>query len=147
MERLTLLASFLAGLWAGRTGAAREELVEPQLAFIPVPAGGAELGEVLMQKLAESLPRSAAEAAVQAVLKEFGDLLRLLERRELALRVLKQASEALEQGRISPTAYRHLARKYLRVLAEVEAQLKNVNRYEVEQRVKAALASALSGKL
>jgi len=151
VERYTLLASFLLGLVYGRSSAARALPVDPQIAFIPPGevGGGANFAEVLARELEKrGVPLGQAREAVKALLEvpEVARLVSLLEKKERALRMLRRASAAFEEGRIPPTLYSQMVRKYMAVLAGVSKELEGVDSAAVEKAVEKALALALSDK-
>lgn len=147
MEAYTLLASFLLGLLYGRSSAAKAEPVDPQIAFVPPAEAGHSWNfvEDLTSELSKRgiPPEQAREAACSLLSSpEIQRILKLLERGDRALRILKKASTALENGSIPPHVYRHLARKYMKILAEVRLELEKVDPASLEK----TLALALPGK-
>jgi len=94
------------------------------------------------------VPLGQAREAVKALLEvpEVARPISILERKERVLRILRRASAAFEEGRIPPTLYSQMVRKYMAVLVEVSRELEGVDSATVEKAVEKALALALSDK-
>ncbi|MEM1890338.1 MAG: hypothetical protein QXN04_09380 [Pyrobaculum sp.] len=122
-----MLISFLAGLLLGRQFGGRVEEVDPKLVFIPMgEAPQLDLKKALVEGFIRAgLSNQEARALAEELMRHqlLTEVDNLIKKRDFALHILRQASQALEDGRISPATYGALVRKYLIILAETEEKL------------------------
>lgn len=148
----TYALAFALGLLYGRKVGAQPEQVEPVLAYLPISEQGAPptaFEEHLVNHLVSSgVPRELALTIVE----KLGNLEALRSFAEAAMRVekcywaLRRASKALEEGRISPSLYQFITRRYLLTLSETYPKLEAM-RARADEEVRRVLREILTSQL
>ncbi|MEM1690777.1 MAG: hypothetical protein QXG48_04255 [Thermofilaceae archaeon] len=147
----TYALAFALGLLYGRKVSAQPEPVEPVLEYIPVSEQEAPpyaLEEHLVSQLERAgVPRELASATVERLkslesLRSFAEAALKVER---CYWVLRTASKALEEGRISPSVYQFITRRYLLTLSEVYPKLEEL-KVKADEEVRKALRSILTSQ-
>lgn len=130
MSAYTLV--FALGVLYGRRSSALREQVEPNLAFLP-PAEGERFTRIDTGSLAEQLARAGIPKEVAALLMEklgglsaFREFSETLAKVEKYNWVIRMASRALEEGRISPEVYRFIVRRYMILLSREYPRLESL---------------------
>lgn len=148
----TYFLAFALGLLYGRKAGAQPEQVEPVLAFLPVSEqGGPSLvsGEQLVNHLTSAgVPKELATIVVEKLsslesLRGFAETAIRVERCYWALR---RASKALKEGRISPSLYQFITRRYLLILSELYPKLEAM-KARADEEVRKILREVLTAQL
>jgi len=122
---LTLSVAFALGLLYGRRSGARYVEVPPRIVFVPPSSAAApqappaDLKGVLRELLGGAPGGEELDRLAEAVEQILG----AVQRRDLCLRRIEEASRAFMEGRISRSTYAFLVRLYQRRLIEAEAEL------------------------
>jgi len=145
----TYALAFALGLLYGRKVSAQPEQVEPVLEYIPVSEREAPplaLEEQLVSQLERvGVPRELALIVVEKLkslesLRSFAEAALKVER---CYWILRTASKALEEGRISPSVYQFITRRYLLTLSEVYPKLEEL-RVKADVEVRKAIREILT---
>lgn len=136
-ERYTLPLTFFSAFLLGRAIWAKEERVEPRIVFVPLQT---------VDQIAGAQPSAQGLAALQEVGRYLQELqsspalrryIEALKEREEAVRMLKLANKALEDGRISTPMFQNITRRYLQRLIEIEKDIDNIEKelYEIVNKI------------
>jgi len=134
-EKWTLSTLFVLGLLYGRKSSAKQVEVPPRIIHIPpqspvLPSSSPVNLETTVNELLKSLESHNIKIEREKLIK----IAEIVQRRDLCLERIKEASKAFMEGRISRSVYVFLVEFYQRKLIEAESLISELIKVKVYER-------------
>jgi hypothetical protein len=140
MSGVTLSAAFAAGFLYGRKAKAIREPVRPKIVYIPLSK--LEMPARTPFRLPEELfKRGIPPDALNRIAELAEKVYNIMLKREECTWMLYAASKALNEGRISPSTYQAIVRRYTARYVEVDEELEEASAKLSETVRQASLAA------
>ena len=123
MEKITIPAAFVLGLLYWRKSKAISIQVNPRIIFLPLdpelPSKPESQDKIAEELINHGIPREIADQ----IIAKAGEVADALYKLELSRWMLREASRALDERRISTKIYRSIIRRYMEEFVVTEEEI------------------------